>query len=257
MMPVVTGTFRHRFNYQAGRWITIHDLGYRPELEDLRGLIITNDLTRIGRFQCSEPLFNDIYETDIRTFQANTVNGVTMDCPHRERFGYGEIATCLLAGDAPSRISSPPPTGARFPAIGRTCSARTDSSTPSPRTPTSGAGGTLWNSALVTLNRESYHAYADLRQLRDAYPADEDAGLDFLNASVSKDGVLVPYDSASRFLGDWATPHGSEYGNTPEAALFNNCVYAYNLDHHRRRPQRLLATRKTPTLYQTASGRTA
>ena len=29
---------------------------------------------------------------------------------------------------------------------------------------------------------------------------------------------------------DWATPHGSEYGGEPAAQLFNNCVYAYDLD---------------------------
>jgi alpha-L-rhamnosidase len=31
-----SGTFRHRFNYTAGRWITVHDPGYRPELQDLK-----------------------------------------------------------------------------------------------------------------------------------------------------------------------------------------------------------------------------
>ena len=54
--------------------------------------------------------------------------------------------------------------------------------------------------------------------------------LDFLNRSVSaKEGILTAYESASRFLGDWATPHGSEYGDIPAAKLFNNCVYAYSL----------------------------
>ena len=221
------GTFRHRFNYQAGRWITIHDLGYRPEVEDLQGLIITNDLTRIGRFQCSETLFNDIYKIDIRTFQANTVNGVTMDCPHRERFGYGEIQlACSWGCSIPHLLSA-----SYWRKVSRDWAdvQREDGfiNTIAPHT-YSGAGGTLWNSALVTLNRESYLAYADLRQLRDAYPAMK-RWVEFLNASVSKDGVLVPYDRPSRFLGDWATPHSSEYGNTPEAALFNNCVYAYNL----------------------------
>jgi len=47
---------------------------------------------------------------------------------------------------------------------------------------------------------------------------------------VSNDGVLTPYTGASRFLGDWATPHGSEYGNIPAAKLFNNCVYAHDLN---------------------------
>jgi alpha-L-rhamnosidase len=221
------GTFRHRFNYQAGRWITIHNPGYRPEPDDLKGHIITNDVTRIGRFESSEPLFNAIYETDIRTFIANTVNGVTMDCPHRERFGYGEVQlACSWGCSIPHFLAA-----SYWRHVSRNWAdvQRDDGfiNTIAPQT-YNGAGGTLWNSALVTLNRESYHAYNDLRQLRDAYPAMK-RWADFLHASVSEDGVLVPYDRVSRFLGDWATPHGSEYGDTPEAALFNNCVYAYNL----------------------------
>ena len=50
-----------------------------------------------------------------------------------------------------------------------------------------------------------------------------------MNNYISEDGVLTGYAKASRFLGDWATPHGSEYGDIPAAKLFNNCVYAYNL----------------------------
>ncbi|MBT8045061.1 MAG: family 78 glycoside hydrolase catalytic domain, partial [Verrucomicrobiae bacterium] len=94
------GVFSHRFNYQAGRWITVHGLGYQPELDDLTGYVITNDRQRHGRFECSKPLFNKIYEIDLRTYLANTVNGVTMDCPHRERYGYGEIALACSWGCA-------------------------------------------------------------------------------------------------------------------------------------------------------------
>jgi alpha-L-rhamnosidase len=54
--------------------------------------------------------------------------------------------------------------------------------------------------------------------------------LDYLARSVDNDGILAAYENPSRFLGDWATPHGSEYGNTAPARLFNNCVYALCLD---------------------------
>jgi alpha-L-rhamnosidase len=37
------GTFSHRFNYMAGRWVTIEGLSYKPEAKDIRGFIITND----------------------------------------------------------------------------------------------------------------------------------------------------------------------------------------------------------------------
>lgn len=222
-----TGTFSHRFNYTAGRWITVHGLGYKPELNDLKCHVISNDRMRTGRFECSKPLFNEIYETDLRTYIANTVNGVTMDCPHRERYGYGEIALACSWGCAIPHFES----AAFYHKVAQDWFdvQREDgfNNTIAPQI-YKGAGGTLWSSAPVTMSWEFYKAYGDKRQLGTAYGPMK-KWLDFLNRSISSDGVLVAYESASRFLGDWATPHGSEYGDKPEARLFNNCVYAYNL----------------------------
>jgi len=223
-----TGTFSHRFNYMAGRWITVEGLSYKPTIEDLRCHIITNDRRRTGRFRCSNELFNRIYETDLRTYLANTVNGVTMDCPHRERFGYGEIALACAWGCAiPNYESAPYYTKAARDWFDVQ---REDGfvNTIAPQV-YKGAGGTLWSSAPVTLSWEFHRAYGDKRQLAEAYGPMK-KWLDYLDRFVSEDGVLTAYEKASRFLGDWATPHGSEYGNTPEAKLFNNCVYAYCLD---------------------------
>jgi alpha-L-rhamnosidase len=222
------GTFSHRFNYMAGRWVTIEGLSTKPEAKDIRGYIITNDRKRIGHFECSNPLFNEIYETDLRTYIACSVNGVTMDCPHRERFGYGEIALACTWGCAIPNFESAP--YYRKVAQDWFDVQREDGfvNTIAPHV-YKGAGGTLWSSAPVTMSWEFYKAYGDKRQLEFAYEPMK-KWLDFLNKSVSSNGVLVSYESASRFLGDWATPHGSEYGNTPEAKLFNNCVYAYCLD---------------------------
>ncbi len=221
------GTFSHRFNYTAGRWITVHGLGYKPELSDLACHIISNVSTRTGRFESSKPMFNEIYETDLRTFIANTVNGVTMDCPHRERYGYGEIALACSWGCAIPHFES----AAYYRKVAQDWFdvQREDGfiNTIAPQI-YKGAGGTLWSSAPVTMSWEYYKAFGDQRQLETAYEPIK-KWLDFLNNSISENGVLIPYDNASRFLGDWATPHGSEYGNKPEAHLFNNCVYAYNL----------------------------
>lgn len=222
------GTFSHRFNYMAGRWITVAGLSSPPRLDDLRGYIVTNDRKRTGHFDCSKDLFNRIYETDLRTYQACTVNGVTMDCPHRERFGYGEIALACTWGCAIPNFES----AAYYRKAARDWFdvQREDGfvNTIAPQV-YKGAGGTLWSSAPVTLSWEFYKAYGDQQQLEAAYLPMK-RWLDYLHRFVSTDGVLTAYESASRFLGDWATPHGSEYGNTPEARLFNNCVYAYCLD---------------------------
>jgi alpha-L-rhamnosidase len=222
------GTFSHRFNWMAGRWITVHGLSYKPTLEDIKGHIITNDRKRTGSFECSKDLFNDIYETDLRTYIANTVNGVTMDCPHRERFGYGEIALACTWGCAIPNYESAP----YYRKVSRDWFdvQREDGfvNTIAPQV-YKGWGGTLWSSAPVTLSWEFYRSFGDKRQLQEAFEPIK-KWLDYLNNSVSDEGVLTIYDNASRFLGDWATPHGSEFGDIPAAKLFNNCVYAYNLN---------------------------
>lgn len=223
-----TGVFSNRFNYMAGRWITVAGLSYKPDLQDLKCHIITNDRKRTGGFECSKELFNRIYETDLRTYLACTVNGVTMDCPHRERYGYGEIALACTWGCAIPNFESAP--YYRKAARDWFDVQREDGfvNTIAPQV-YKGAGGTLWSSAPVTLSWEFHKAYGDMRQLEAAYQPMK-RWLDYLNGHISDEGVLTAYESASRFLGDWATPHGSEYGNTPEAELFNNCVYAYCLD---------------------------
>jgi alpha-L-rhamnosidase len=222
------GTFSHRFNYTAGRWITVSGLNYKPKLKDLRAYIVTNDRKRTGSFECSHPLLNEIYETDLRTYTACTVNGVTMDCPHRERFGYGEIALACTWGCALPNFES----AAYYRKVARDWFdvQREDGfvNTIAPQV-YKGAGGTLWSSAPVTMSWEFFKAYGDRQQLAVAY-APMQRWLDYLHRFVSTNGVLTAYESASRFLGDWATPHGSEYGNTPEAQLFNNGVYAFCLD---------------------------
>ena len=223
-----TGTFSHRFNYMAGRWITVEGLDYQPTLDDLRCYMITNDRARTGSFACSNELFNQIYETDLRTYLACTVNGVTMDCPHRERFGYGEVALACAWGCAIPNFES-----AAFcrKVIRDWFDVQREDGFVNTIAPQvyKGAGGALWSSAPVTLGWEFHKAYGDRRMLAESYQSMK-KWLDFLHQSVSADGVLTAYESPSRFLGDWATPHGSEYGNTPPAQLFNNGVYALCLD---------------------------
>ena len=223
-----TGIFSHRFNYMAGRWITIEGLSYKPDLQDIKCYIVTNDRKRTGGFECSNGLFNRIYETDLRTYIANTVNGVVMDCPHRERYGYGEIALACMWGCGVPNFESAPFYAKNIRDWFDVQREDGFVNTIAPQV-YRGAGGTLWSSAPVTLTWEFYKAYGDKQQLEEAYQPMKN-WLDYLNKYVSDDGILTAYASASRFLGDWATPHGSEYGNTQAAKLFNNCVYAYNLN---------------------------
>lgn len=221
------GTFSHRFNWMAGRWVTLMGLKSALTPQDIRGYIVTNARRRIGSFECSDAQLNAIYEADLRTYIANTVNAAVMDCPHRERYGYGEVALACTWGCGIPNFES----AAFYKKVTRDWTDVQDEdgmvNTIAPQ-PYKGAGGTLWSSAGLTSTWEFYRAYGDMRQLEMAYPSLQ-KWMAYLAKAVTADGVLVPYTIESRFLGDWATPHGNEYGNTPHAQLFNNCVYAYNL----------------------------
>jgi alpha-L-rhamnosidase len=221
------GTFSHRFNWMAGRWVTLVGLRQKPDIDDIRAYIVTNDRQRTGSFECSSTLLNAIYEADLRTYIANTVNAAVMDCPHRERYGYGEVALACTWGCALPHYES----AAMYSKIAQDwCDVQSDDgmvNTIAPQ-PYKGAGGTLWSSAPLTLAWEHYRAFGDCRLLERSYPTLK-RWCEYLHNAVTDDGVLMPYAQDSRFLGDWATPHGNEYGNIPEAQLFNNCVYAYNL----------------------------
>ena len=87
--PSGKGTFCNRFNYASGRWILIKGLGYKPALEDIRGYLVRTDYERAGRFECSNKLLNDIYDVVLWTFENLSLGGYVVDCPQRERMGYG------------------------------------------------------------------------------------------------------------------------------------------------------------------------
>jgi alpha-L-rhamnosidase len=230
-------TFENRFNYAAGRYLTIGGLKNKPQLADIKGCVVGNDLKRVGRFSCSSDLFNKIYQTDLWTYRANTVEGYTEDCPHRERLGYGEeqFATAWGCGipnyDAAAFYTK---------VIRDWCDVQAANGWINHTAPQINRhyGGAMWSSALLNLSWEFYKNYGDKRILNQSYSAGK-AWLDFL-ASNTTDGILQPYNTnynrGGNFLGDWAAPYaisdpllGKEFGNTPEALLFNNCVYAMDL----------------------------
>jgi alpha-L-rhamnosidase len=230
-------TSQNRFNYAAGRYLTIEGLKHKPALSDIAGLAISTDLERVGSFSCSSDLLNKIYETDLWTYRANTVEGFTSDCPHRERLGYGEeqFATAWGCGLPNYRA------GAFYTKLTRDwCDVQQSSGWINHTAPQMNLhfGGPMWSSAPLNISWEFYKTFGDRRILTESYAADK-AWLDYLAAQMA-DGILQPYNKSynggGNFLGDWAAPYksadplkGKEFGNTPEAQLFNNCVYAMDL----------------------------
>ncbi len=221
--------FQNRFNYTSGRYLRLTGLKSKPEPADITAFALSTDVKRTGKFSSSSDLFNQIYETDLWTWRANLVEGFTMDCPHRERLGYGEISFSCPWGIAFPNYE----TGALFTKNVRDWSDVQEENgwihPVAPQINDFSYGGPMWSSAGLTLAWNFYQHYGDERILTLTYPSSK-RWLEFINNNVT-DGLLANYEKHwGKFLGDWAAPGPrNEKGDSPEARYFNNCVYAMNL----------------------------
>lgn len=230
------GSFRNRFNYGAGRWITIKGLEEKPELSDIRGWMVRTVHPRMTEFRCSDDLQNWIYDRVRWTFENLSIGGYIVDCPQRERLGYGDAAflTCetgmysyslgslytkwlLDWRDVQGRDSCMKPRigGGILPHTAPTYD---------------GGGGPAWGGCTVSLAWLSRLHYNDRRILEDNFGMIS-AWLDFLD-SHTENGILKRWGGDWDYLADWLWPGATAEGmnnDTPQAECFNSCFLAFNL----------------------------
>ncbi len=82
--------FEHKFNYAGFRYVIVSGLPSAPLKEDAVAMLIESDLKVTGSFKCSSKLFNDIHHLVQWTQRCLNLGGYYVDCPHRERKGYGD-----------------------------------------------------------------------------------------------------------------------------------------------------------------------
>ena len=231
--PGGKGAFRNRFNYMTGRWVQITGLRSVPDLKQIRGWMIRPDFRRSSGFECDISLLNDLYRTTLWTFENLSLGNYVVDCPHRERCGYGgdALATTRTAlgnyqlgafynkwmedwRDVQGEDGNVPYTAPTY----------------------IGGGGPSWSGFCITLPWEVYRQYGDVRILEESFSTIR-RWLDFVETK-SKDDMLVRKWS---FLGDWLWPdawpersaiekEGKSLGDTRETLFFNNCHWIYSLE---------------------------
>jgi alpha-L-rhamnosidase len=243
--PSGRGTFRNRFNYHSGRFVTVKGLARRPALRDFRGFLVRSDFTQAARFESSSPLINRLFDVFLWTFENLSLGGYVVDCPQRERMGYGgdahastepALQSYLLGAfynkwaedwrdvqGADSSWGVGVPAG-RPGAVGR----KVDGNLPYTAPTYWGGGGPGWSGISVTLPWLAYRQYGDERILRDNFAMIE-RWLAFLETK-SRDDMLVRWGGEWDFLGDWLWPGARGVnGDTQETLFFNNCYWIFNL----------------------------
>ncbi len=225
--PDGTGRFRHRFNYVAGRWLTINGPVEQPE--GVRAYLVHSDYPKLTRFHCSNDLLNRIHDTVMWTYQCLSLGGYVVDCPHRERLGYG--------GDAHATV----PAGLAHFGLGAFYTKwmqdwrdmqSPDGDLPYTAPTYEGGGGPAWSGIVIQLPWQLYIQYGDTRILEENWPM-MIRWLEFLDSNVEK-GLLQPYGSKEwGFLGDWVPPgRGQSKGTRVDdrsTLFFNNCYWLWSL----------------------------
>ena len=228
--PTVCGVFENRMNTQSGRFFYLAGCE-KPGLDDVTGIVIGCCGRIHGGFKGDRDL-ETVLALDRDTFIATTMGGVTVDCPHRERLGYGEASLSAMWGDGIPQFDS----AAYYYAylLKWASSQRPDGSIPHVSPNGYGWGGTFWSNFPVYALAEYCKRYPDAR-LKDIMRPVIDKWLDYLDSHVRPDGILAQYEpKKGDCLGDWLYPEihktkqaYGDWGHTAEGMFFNNCSYAW------------------------------
>lgn len=245
------GTFRHRFNYASGRWITIKGLKTKPKLSDIKGWEVRTAFESAATFECSDSLQNWMYDRILWTFQNLSLGGYIVDCPQRERFGYGGDAHATsetgmfnynLGAFYSKWLQDWRDVQGTEPMVGdmnnpewahkQEGSGRFFGNGVLPQTaPTyHGGGGPAWGGIVVTLPWYLYQHEGDIRILQTNFEMIKD-WLAFLQTHT-ENNMLKRFGGNWDFLGDWLWPNANAEGmnnDKPETLFFNNCYWVYNL----------------------------
>ena len=228
------GKFQNRFNVAGGRWVTVYGLSYQPKKEDAKGYVVTNNRKQISKFESSSKQLNQIYQVNLNTYLANTMDGILVDCPHRERRGWGEVTVAAMYGDALPNFESGAymdqylqfTRDAQF-SDGRTRAVINEEDRPF----------LMWKANNPLTVWETYRMLGDKKVLEDNYESMQ-KWMTWLykNSNYKTNGAIQSGTQGLREfpgLGDWCTPRGNFWtsSNSPEAIHFNNCLYAFMLEN--------------------------
>lgn len=230
-----TDVFENRFAYHAFRWVLVKGLARAPRPEDATGLQISTDYASAATFACDNPLLQRTWETMRHTFRCLSLGGYTVDCPHRERLGYGGDSGTSMEGAMMN--FSLGPLYRKWAYDWRDAQIENgDVPYTAPHAQDAG-GGPAWSGFCVSMPWMTWIINGDDQPIREGYPVMK-RWLQFIETRM-RDGILQPYVGVGcagspewNFLGDWVPPGREQGGNRVDdrsTLFFNNCYLVYAL----------------------------
>ena len=222
--------FKNVFNYHAFRYVLIEGLGYLPQKSDMAAVPVETEVAEAGTFSCSNELYNRIHEMVRWTYRCLNLGGQTVDCPHRERLGYGDGQTIMDTGlfnfDAASLYAK----------WSRNWwdEQKEDGYVPfTAPCPHGTGGGPAWGAMCIMVPWKAYLFSNDRRLLEQGYPYMKKY-LGYLSAHCEDDILQEIFpDEKWPNLGDWVPPRrGMDTQNWPDKTMrlvFNNCYRVHLL----------------------------
>lgn len=222
-----TDVFENKFNYAGFRYVTIEGLDAPPALSDMEAMLVETANAPVGAFRCSNERFNRIHDLNAHTLRCLNLGGYHVDCPQRERNGYGADGQTALPAypylfDSEAFLHK---WLVDWLDVADLKTGRIPHTAPIKHSGESPA----WGGIVGPLAWRLYCFYGDRRALELAFPVVK-ANLARLQSSV-RDGVLKSELAGSNFHGDWVPPgRGMNSKNTPTVPmkeLFNTAYLIY------------------------------
>ena len=216
--------YESKFNPLGFRYIIVEGLK-NPPVDAFAGLVET-DLEVVGEFTCSDTLLNKIHTVNDWTMRCLNQGAVYVDCPQRERMGYGDgqvsVESSIMNYYMPSfyrkfvkdwALRQNPQTGA-LPHVAPNGS---------------GGGGPAWPGIIASIAWRNYLYYNDKSFLEEMYSVMQ-LYLQNLESKCVND-IYRSEEGKWNYIGDWLAPgRGMDTNNWPSKAMaevFNNSYRVY------------------------------
>jgi alpha-L-rhamnosidase len=227
----------NKFNYMGFRYAIVQGLATKPAPGDAEAMMIESDLDPVGTFECSNDLLNRIHAVNLWTVRCLNLGGYMVDCPHRERLGYGgdgqvSIDTQIMNLDSAAFYTkwAVDWLDEQNPETGKASQQAPMNRIKDPKNPDKGIQNPscwlLWGGMIDMLPWKTYLYYGDRRLLERAYEPMVRYPTVFIDSYYPNNSLRSTYaDTGS----DWVAP-GYGMRAPPGNELFVNCYRVYLMD---------------------------